>query len=133
RYLAARSVEVIPNDREFRGQAVEVHEHEVVAVYDQLLGSLVEELALMLQRVRLPRASALLLAGQSSLFPLVRRRFEHLAEMAEFVQDGEGRRVLKECVSLGAVLYSLDADLPDKVSGSKRLWTRLGRPYRVLG
>jgi hypothetical protein len=65
----------------------------------------------------------ILLAGQSSRFPVVADELRELAGDVSFVKDDQGKLLLKECVSQGALML-VGQQL--KIEGENRLWTRLG-------
>ncbi|MEK6409788.1 MAG: Hsp70 family protein [Acidobacteriota bacterium] len=137
RQLAVRSNDF--DAKSFEIQSVLIGEKEVIEIYERRLNELKSELYLLLERIGrkeglaepLKKVDVFLLAGQSSQFPTVERVLKDLAqnENVDYVKDPEGKLALKECVSLGALHYSLylDQQSGPKITGDKKIWTRLGR------
>ena len=125
---------VSSNNKELYGRSEFIREEEVKEIYAEKLRSLIDELRIMLDKAEIKgKADVALLAGQSSQFPIVGDFLREVADQIDYVKDSSGQLVLKECVSLGAILYSLKFYRPDdfpirQIEGLNRIWTRLGRP-----
>jgi molecular chaperone DnaK (HSP70) len=108
---------------------VEFPAGEVVRVFGEKLANLKCNLQSLLRKISqaegitLEKVDTLLLAGQSSRFPTVREELQDIGTEVTFVKDDEGKPLLKECVSRGALM--LVGELL-KVEGQDRLWARLG-------
>lgn len=118
-----RNLQVLSKDHP-GNRSVVITEEEVANIFKRKLEALKAELLLLLARANLERADVLLLAGQSSLFPLVGETLQELATVVDHVKDENGELVLKESVSRGALLLELH-DL--SIKGRNCLWARLGR------
>lgn len=124
---------------------VTISEQEVMAVYEPKLLALKAQLDVLMSKIKEQQAIAseerespfkvdvLLLAGQSSQLPSVRQVFKDFAQNVDFVRDSEGKLVLKECVSRGALYYSFRNRIGLKITGLNRTWNRIGREDFVLG
>lgn len=109
-------------------RSVLIAEEEVAGAFRKKLEALKAELLLLLARANLERVDVVLLAGQSSLFPLVEETFQELATIVDHVKDEKGELVLKECVSRGALLLRFLLGYHDfPIEGLNRLWACLGR------
>lgn len=125
-YLKSRVLTVSSAD--FPGLKATLSQEEVVGIYRSKLERLEEELRLLLKRIGMKQVDVLLLAGQSSRFPTVRDVLGGLGRKVDYVRDAAGKQVLKECVSLGALLYSysFSGKLDFQLTGHDKYWTRLG-------
>jgi len=116
-----------------------VSEDDVVKIYEGKLRKLRHEVGLMLERIpalrqsppagdgATPKVDVLLLAGQSSRFPMVAQIFQDLsAQPPDFVRDKDGGPVLKECVAMGALYWRLGRKLDFQLKGQRRLWHSIG-------
>lgn len=138
-----RRLEVLlPSEDRSRHESVQISEDEVAVIYEHKLLKIKKDLTRLLEKIGRRSAGAgdaplkldvLLLAGQSSQFPTVSRLLSDLAENVDFVRDSDGGLVLKECVSRGALYYSRRRRLGLKITGDKRIWSRLGHIDFGLG
>jgi hypothetical protein len=96
---------------------------KVIEAYETRLTDLKRGLLKMLEMIALPKVDQILLAGQSSRFPVVREKLRDIAGDINFVTDAKGNMLLKECVSQGALML---VGQQVKIEGENRLWTRLG-------
>jgi len=72
------------------------------------------------------RADRLLLCGQASLLPVVPQKFARFAGKVDYVRDHRGTLILKECVSLGAMLHVELRGRRFRDDRSPCLWRMLG-------
>lgn len=130
---------------DFPGHAL-ISEAAVVGIYESKLQVLKVEVDLLLTKIHQregltteansrPKVDILLLAGQSSQFPLVAKILGEVGDHIDFIRDVDGKLLLKECVSLGALYYSfiLHGHLDIKLTGTNKIWTRIGRPGFRIG
>jgi molecular chaperone DnaK (HSP70) len=122
-----------------------INEQEVAAIYEQKLLALKAQLNVLRSKIAEQQITAstesgspfkvdvLLLAGQSSQFPIVQQVFRDFAENIDFVRDAEGEMVLKECVSRGALYYGFRNRIGLKLTGLNRTWNRIGLMGFVIG
>jgi len=140
-YQTSRQLDVSSID--FTGKVIKASEDEVIAAYEGKLKRLRNELDIMMVKIGAkqkgvpdevedPKVDVLLLAGQSSRFPTVKEIFQDLAKnnQIDFVRNQDGELMLKECVSMGALYWTLNKG---KIKGRNRVWDRIGRTTFVDG
>jgi molecular chaperone DnaK (HSP70) len=121
-YFQRRTIEL--QHAEF-DRHIEIAPEAIAEIFRQKIDSLHEALTSLLQGLGLKQVDILLLAGQSSRFPLVEDKLRDLADKLEYVVDDAGKLVLKECVSRGALILA-GAGRKIAIGGRDKIWTTLG-------
>jgi molecular chaperone DnaK (HSP70) len=104
---------------------IEIAPEEIASIFREKIESLHEALTSLLKGLGLEQVDILLLAGQSSRFPLVEDKLRDLAQEIQYVVDKAGQLVLKECVSRGALILA-GAGERIAIVGRETIWTTLG-------
>jgi molecular chaperone DnaK (HSP70) len=118
-YLKQHKIELVSKENEH----IEVAPEQVIDIFTQKVTSLHQALESLLKLENLTKVDILMLAGQSSRFPVVEETLKDLAKRLEYVAGKDGKWILKECVSRGALIL---ADARIDVKGRDRIWTTLG-------
>ncbi len=105
---------------------------DILGIARKYLRDFEREMDLFMGRCNLKKADRLLLCGKASLLPTVPQVFSRFAEGTDYVRDSAGRPILKECVSLGAIIYTRVSD-EFKLQGERRWWRQVGRLGAATG